>query len=241
MHPESGELHLRDLDEDSARVIGMVLGQSVMLQYYEQQADKLQDVVQAINAQMLKGGLEQQDVLQLRGALATNSRMADLVAMSGQRDAVRPGTAAWRDPRYYELSQELSVDLELEERFEEIRHKLEFVMETIRFCLRERQEDAITRLEWLIVILLTLELFLTAGELRAKVMEAAAAEAELEERYEQEHASGGREGSGRAGVDDEGAGRQGAPSLGLWGSTVRFAHLVWKVAMSSPHQQQPHH
>jgi len=110
---------MRAMNSDSARVIGMVLGQSVMLQCYEAAGDRLQDVVQMVNGQMLRGdgpgeGLGRENVLRLRSAIATNSNMSNLVEMCGQRDAVRPGTVAWRDSRYYELSEALSEDLELD-------------------------------------------------------------------------------------------------------------------------------
>lgn len=44
--------------------------------------------------------------------------------------------------------------------------------DVVRFSVGQRQDDTIHRLEWLIVILLAIELVLTAGELGAKMVEA---------------------------------------------------------------------
>lgn len=74
---------------------------------------------------------------------------------------MRPGSTAWKGERYSELQELLWEELDLDDRYDELQRKLDFVNETIQYSLDMAKNAKGIFLERVIVLLITLELMVS--------------------------------------------------------------------------------
>ncbi|KAG5522433.1 hypothetical protein RHGRI_034570 [Rhododendron griersonianum] len=139
---------LKNLDTDSIRIIGSVLGQSIALDYFVSQVDGIVEEFTDINRGMEKTGtftMERKKLFQLVGK--ANSSLADVILKVGLFDSgsrfdiiivvgslLMTGVVtgdwseiAWRDAKYAQIFEYLRDEYEVTQRFGNLDFKLKFV------------------------------------------------------------------------------------------------------------------
>ncbi|KAL1218471.1 Protein RETARDED ROOT GROWTH [Cardamine amara subsp. amara] len=154
---------LKTLDTDSIRIIGSVLGQSIALDYFVSQVDKLVEEFACINRAMEKTGtftMHRKKLFQLVGK--ANSNLANVILKVGlfERSEI-----AWRQAKYAQIHEYLREEYEVTQRFGNLDYKLKFVEHNIHFLQEVMQNRRSDLLEWCIIFLLTLENALSIYEI----------------------------------------------------------------------------
>lgn len=163
MHGGLDYIVLKDLDMDSIRIIGSVLGQSVALDHFESQVDGMVEEFTDINREMEKHGtftMTRKKLFQLVGK--ANSNLGDVILKVGIFDR---SEIAWRDAKYAQVYEYLREEYEVTQRFGNLHFKLKFVEHNIHFLQEVLQNRRSDLLEWVIIVLLIIENFLSIYEL----------------------------------------------------------------------------
>uniref|UniRef100_A0ACD5WNT7 Uncharacterized protein n=1 Tax=Avena sativa TaxID=4498 RepID=A0ACD5WNT7_AVESA len=150
---------LRDLSIDGIRTIGSVLGQSIALDYYIRQVDGMVAEFTDINRGMEKTGtfnMEKKKLFQLVGK--ANSNLADVILKLGLFER---SDIAWKNANYAQIWEFLRDEYELTQRFGNLDFKLKFVEHNIRFLQEILQNRKSDFLEWLIIILISVEILIS--------------------------------------------------------------------------------
>ncbi|CAK9142377.1 unnamed protein product [Ilex paraguariensis] len=146
---------LKNLDIDSIRIIGSVLGQSIALDHFVSQVDGMVEEFTDINRGMEKSGtftMDRKKLFQLVGK--ANSNLADVILKVGLFDR---SEIAWRDAKYAQILEYLREEYEVTQRFGNLDFKLKFVEHNIHFLQEVLQNRKSDLLEWCIIVLLSIE------------------------------------------------------------------------------------
>lgn len=146
---------LKNLDIDSIRIIGSVLGQSIALDYFVSQVDGMVEEFTDINRIMEKTGtftMDRKKLFQLVGK--ANSNLADVILKVGLFDR---SEIAWREAKYAQIYEYLREEYEVTQRFGNLDYKLKFVEHNIHFLQEALQNRKSDLLEWCIIVLLSIE------------------------------------------------------------------------------------
>eukprot|EP00252_Welwitschia_mirabilis_P024678 TRINITY_DN738_c0_g1_i1.p1 TRINITY_DN738_c0_g1~~TRINITY_DN738_c0_g1_i1.p1 ORF type:complete len:397 (+),score=62.98 TRINITY_DN738_c0_g1_i1:215-1405(+) len=149
---------LKRFDVDGIRIIGSVLGQSVALDHFVRQVDGMVAEFTDLNRQMEKSGnftMKQVKLFRLVGK--ANSNLADVILKLGLFER---SDIAWKDANYAQIWEYLRDEYELTQRFGNLDFKLKFVEHNVRFFLEILQNKKSAFLEWLIIILISAEIFI---------------------------------------------------------------------------------
>ncbi|OMP06377.1 hypothetical protein CCACVL1_01598, partial [Corchorus capsularis] len=146
---------LKNLDTDSIRVIGSVLGQSIALDHFVSQVDGMVEEFAGINRAMEKTGtftMDRTKLIKLVGK--ANSNLADVILKVGlfERSEI-----AWREAKYAQIYEYLREEYEVTQRFGNLDFKLKFVEHNIHFLQEVIQNRRSDLLEWCIIFLLSIE------------------------------------------------------------------------------------
>lgn len=150
---------LKNLSIDGIRTIGSVLGQSIALDYYIRQVDGMVAEFTDINRGMEKTGtftMQRKKLFQLVGK--ANSNMADVILKLGLFERT---DIAWRNANYAQIWEYLREEYELSQRFGNLDFKLKFVEHNIRFLQEILENRKSVFLEWLIIVLIGVEILLS--------------------------------------------------------------------------------
>ncbi|KAJ8637012.1 hypothetical protein MRB53_011279 [Persea americana] len=150
---------LKNLDIDGIRTIGSVLGQSIALDYYIRQVDGMVAEFTDINRGMEKTGtftMQRKKLFQLVGK--ANSNLADVILKLG---VFERSDVAWKYANYAQIWEYLRDEYELTQRFGNLDFKLKFVEHNIRFLQEILQNRKSETLEWLIIILIGIEVLIS--------------------------------------------------------------------------------
>ncbi|KAF3331693.1 Sporulation protein RMD1 [Carex littledalei] len=150
---------LRNLSIDGIRTIGSVLGQSIALDYYIRQVDGMVAEFTDINRGMEKTGtftMKRKKLFQLVGK--ANSNLADVILKLGLFER---SDIAWKNANYAQIWEYLRDEYELSQRFGNLDFKLKFVEHNIRFLQEILQNRKSDFLEWLIIILISVEILIS--------------------------------------------------------------------------------
>lgn len=154
---------LQFLNIDGIRIIGSVLGQSIALDYYGRQVDGMVAEFTDINRGMEKTGtfsMDSKKLFQLVGK--ANSNLADVILKLGLFER---SDIAWKDAKYAQIWEYLRDEFELTQRFASLDFKLKFVEHNIRFLQEILQNRKSDFLEWLIIILISVEIIISVFDL----------------------------------------------------------------------------
>lgn len=146
---------LKNLDIDSIRIIGNVLGQSIALDYFVSQVDGMVEEFADINRGMEKTGsftMDRKKLFQLVGK--ANSNLADVILKVGLFDR---SEIAWREAKYAQIFEYLREEYEVTQRFGNLDFKLKFVEHNIHFLQEVLQNRKSNLLEWCIICLLSIQ------------------------------------------------------------------------------------
>lgn len=154
---------LKNLDTDAIRIIGSVLGQSIALDHFVSQVDIMVEEFADINREMEKTGnfnMRRKKLFQLVGK--ANSNLADIILKVGLFDR---SEIAWRKAKYAQINEYLREEYEVTQRFGNLDIKLKFVEHNIHFLQEVLQNRRSDLLEWCIIILLSIENFISLYEI----------------------------------------------------------------------------
>ncbi|KAJ9159986.1 hypothetical protein P3X46_025431 [Hevea brasiliensis] len=154
---------LQFLNIDGIRIIGSVLGQSIALDYYGRQVDGMVAEFTDINRGMEKTGtfsMDSKKLFQLVGK--ANSNLADVILKLGLFER---SDIAWKDAKYAQIWEYLRDEFELTQRFASLDFKLKFVEHNIRFLQEILQNRKSDFLEWLIIILISVEIIISVFDI----------------------------------------------------------------------------
>ncbi|KAG0496102.1 hypothetical protein HPP92_000793 [Vanilla planifolia] len=144
---------LKNLSIDGIRTIGSVLGQSIALDYYIRQNSLILIVVwKRLVPLPCKG----KKLFQLVGK--ANSNMADVILKLGLFERT---DIAWRNANYAQIWEYLRDEYELSQRFGSLDFKLKFVEHNIRFLQEILENRKSVFLEWLIIVLIGVEILIS--------------------------------------------------------------------------------
>ncbi|KAG6493872.1 protein RETARDED ROOT GROWTH, mitochondrial-like isoform X1 [Zingiber officinale] len=150
---------LKTLNIDGIRTIGSVLGQSIALDYYIRQVDGMVAEFTDINRGLEKTGtftMKSKKLFQLVGK--ANSNLADVILKLGLFER---SDIAWKNANYAQIWEYLRDEYELTQRFGNLDFKLKFVEHNVRFFQEILQNKKYVFLEWLIILLITVEILIS--------------------------------------------------------------------------------
>ncbi|KMZ56870.1 hypothetical protein ZOSMA_8G00090 [Zostera marina] len=150
---------LKSFNIDGIRTVGSVLGQSIALDYYIRQVDEMVGEFTDINRGMEKTGtfiMKRKKLFQLVGK--ANSTLADVILKLGLFER---SDIAWKNANYAQVWEYLRDEYELTQRFGSLDFKLKFVEHNIRFLQEIIQNRKSDFLEWLIIILISVEILIS--------------------------------------------------------------------------------
>ncbi len=157
------KLLVNKLDPKMIKVAAKVLAQSVALESYEDEFDKINRQFNVLNKDLEKDGrlnLSEKDILKL---MAKNNGVIEEV-VSGIGVLEKP-ESAWDSHMIDVLHTYLVEEFELKERFQELHSQMDFVQENYKIFLESFHNKHAARLEWIIIILIVVEIFLFIYEL----------------------------------------------------------------------------
>ena len=160
---EGGEIVLREVTVESLQVVADVFAKSVVLGYYEASLAAAFDAVEPF-AHRLKGGgppaPKDSDLLRYIGdTLLIQHKMVGRVEVGEKPDVL------WEEPALNRLFTRLEDEYELLERRLAIDRKLDLISRTVETLVDLLQNQRALRVEWYIVVLIVIEIFLTLYQL----------------------------------------------------------------------------
>ncbi|KAL4139649.1 hypothetical protein PRIC2_003144 [Phytophthora ramorum] len=168
---------VREIDHINVHVIAGVLSQTVALEFYERQCETILSEFERLNTDVEKKGprgalfgRENEQTKRLFKIVASNNTLLiDLVSKLRVIDRKRPGDPAWSQTRYHNMWESLLEEFELNERFQNLNFKLELIQHNTKFFLEVLDSHKGERLEWYIIILISVELGIGVYELLMKL------------------------------------------------------------------------
>mmetsp|Transcript_13605 Transcript_13605/g.26918 ORF Transcript_13605/g.26918 Transcript_13605/m.26918 type:complete len:309 (+) Transcript_13605:338-1264(+) len=155
---------LRELDLHSATVIATVMAQTVALDHYEALTDEMLEVFNEMNISVEKTGklkaTEKHDLFKL---VASNNSV--LIAVLSKLNLLERSDVAWKYPAYVYVWEGLREEFEIEERFSNLKYKLELIQDNTKFFIEIAHANHSNFLEWIIIVLIAAEICIGSMEL----------------------------------------------------------------------------
>lgn len=153
-----------ELDMNGFAVISNIMAQTVALDTYNDSVDDLLSNFTSVNSSVTKTGhLTSADKNFLFKTVAqNNSIFIDMISKIRIKDR---SDTAWNLTKYEKIHYGLKDEFELDDRFDMIETKLAFIQQNSKFFLEVLQHQKTNSLEWIIVLLITLECGLMCVEM----------------------------------------------------------------------------
>ena len=146
-----------ELTDDTIRIIMLNIGQSVSLDYYE-----------ALTYKILNSTKEMTDELEQHGKLKSSQK--DLLKFIGKTLNIKNSIIdnlyifdspdeAWENEHLERIDKGLKRTFDLKMRYQDIDYKLKIVQETLKLFTDLLQNRESTKLEWIIIVLILIEVF----------------------------------------------------------------------------------
>jgi uncharacterized Rmd1/YagE family protein len=140
------------------------MAQTVALDYYAVLADRLLETFVVMNEKIEgNGNFNTLDNKGLYKLVASNN--AVITNVLSKLGIFEGSDAAWDDADYHYTWEALRKDFELDYRMKDLSLKLDIVKDNSRFFLEVLQHQKSTRLEWIIIILIGVEIVIGIGGL----------------------------------------------------------------------------
>lgn len=163
---EKDVLWLRDSSVERLQTVAEALAKSIVLEYYENEVsnlfEKIKPFTQAILSDGGKPPQERELLRYIGGTLLIQQRMVGIVEVGDKPDPI------WDYPELDRLYLRLEDEYELRERLLTLEGKLSLVSKTVETTLGMLQRDSSHRVEWYIVILIVVEIFLSVYDIWIK-------------------------------------------------------------------------
>jgi required for meiotic nuclear division protein 1 len=163
---EKDVLWLRDSSVERLQIVAEALAKSLVLEYYEAEVSRLFEQIkpftEAIQSDSGKSPKERELLRYIGGTLLIQQRMVGIVEVGDKPDPI------WDYPELDRLYLRLEDEYELRERLLTLESKLSLVSKTVETTLGMLQRDSSHRVEWYIVILIVVEIFLSVYDIWIK-------------------------------------------------------------------------
>jgi len=145
------------------QVVADVMAKSAVLSHYEATLAKTFELIEPLSTRLGHGGRfthQSRELLKYIGnVLAIEGKMVGRVEVSEKPELL------WEEPQYERLYARLADEYELVDRHKALDRKLSLVTKTAETMLGLLQSKRSLRVEWYIVILIVIEIFLTLYEM----------------------------------------------------------------------------
>jgi uncharacterized Rmd1/YagE family protein len=161
----SGELILHNASSQRLELVAYILAKSAVLDYYESRFTSVFDRVEQLAAQLKAGHIPKnakQLLKELGGALQIQAQMVGRVEVG-----IKPRWN-WDAPELERLYERFATEFDLQEREAALSKKLELVSEVSITYLNLLHSNRSLNVEWYIVALIVVEMFLYLYEMFAK-------------------------------------------------------------------------
>jgi len=152
---EFGHLTLREIDYDAVKIIMLNMAQSIALNYYDQVSQQLITEVRLITTQMETKGklsINKKNILKFIGkALNTQNRIAENLYIFDSPPIT------WESEYYNRINKTLASHFELNARYRSIESNFKIVEANLHAFLDVNNHHESSRLEWIIIILILVE------------------------------------------------------------------------------------
>jgi uncharacterized Rmd1/YagE family protein len=156
---EGGTVCVYDASHDRLQIVAAVLAKSVALAQYENDVTAIFDRIEPFAIELERGGRGRRDMKFLLRhvgqALLNEHKMVARVEVSDRPELL------WEHPELEQLYLRLEDEFEIEERAAILDRKLELISRTVETILDLLQKQQSMRVEWYIVVLILVEIFLS--------------------------------------------------------------------------------
>eukprot|EP01084_Bolivina_argentea_P040487 74824_1 len=154
---ESDRVVVKDLSPNLLAVIGGVMAQSVALDHYQQEGDKMLDIFTLMNSSVERTGvftaMEKKNLFML---IAQNITVT--INIIKKLRLFEKNETAWKDAELHQIWEGLREEFELESRFKNLEFVLQLIQHNTKFFLEILHNQKSDKLEWIIIILISLEI-----------------------------------------------------------------------------------
>jgi len=154
---------LNRFDPKIVKVVARVLAQSVALESYEEEFENIDKQFMMLNQDLAKDGKLNLSEKQIMMMIAKNNAVIEEV-VSGIGILEKP-SSAWESHLIDSLHTRLIDEFEIRERFQDLHYRMEFVQDNYKIFLESFRESYSARLEWIVIILILLEVVLFVYEI----------------------------------------------------------------------------
>uniref|UniRef100_A0A7S2G731 DUF155 domain-containing protein n=1 Tax=Octactis speculum TaxID=3111310 RepID=A0A7S2G731_9STRA len=155
---------LKELDFHSATVISTVMAQTVALDHYSALVDQMLEIFTEFNHTVERTGqftaIEKNDLFKM---VAQNN--AVLIDVISKLSLLERSDTAWKMPQYVHVWEGLREEFEVDQRFENLKFKLNLIQDNTKFFLEIMHNQKSNMLEWVIIVLISAEIVLCSMDL----------------------------------------------------------------------------
>ncbi len=155
-------ISIKKMDIGYIQLIAEVLARSVVLDAYEQDIsttfDHIDPIASELQARGPKGKSAKKLMRHIGHTLSIQRKMIGQVEVEGKPDVL------WERSDLEKLYHLIENEFEITERHTALKHKLELIHQTAETMLGILSERRTLHVEWYIVILIVIEIFITLGE-----------------------------------------------------------------------------
>jgi uncharacterized Rmd1/YagE family protein len=155
-HVEFDRIVAPSLDLPVVELAGLVLAQSVAMEYYEEDVSGLSARVDELARQLQAKG-------RLRGTAADATRFVGDILLTRNQivltlSLLDAPPLTWEDARWDGLYRELRAAFEIEDRFRTLEHKLRLIQSNLEIFVDLLQHRRAAMLEWIVIVLIAFEI-----------------------------------------------------------------------------------
>jgi len=164
---ENDHIVLKRMDINNISVISSVLAQTVALEHYEQKVDGMVEIFSKLNKSTeLTGDLNISKKRLFSLVAENNNTLTELITKLG---LLGRSDTAWQYAQYNMVWEGLRQDFELEDRFQDLDYKLNLIQTQVKFYLEILQNRKSDALEWIIIVLISLEICVSLYDMSDKI------------------------------------------------------------------------
>jgi len=160
---DSEEISLKMLSREHVLVMSDILAKSVMLDRYEAAMSDVFNEIEPLARQLMKGHNQKIKPKELRHRIGATLLIKQI--MVGRVEVNEKPETLWEHPELEKFYTKLEDEFEIAERNSALHKKLELITTTAETQLDLINNTHTLRVEWYIVILIVVEIFLTLYEL----------------------------------------------------------------------------
>jgi uncharacterized Rmd1/YagE family protein len=162
-------LLIKKLNSNHLEIVAAIMAQTVALDHYAVLVDKIVETFSKMNIKMGESGkFDELDRRKLFSLIASNNTV--ITSVVSKLGIFEGSDAAWDDGDTWDTWDSLRKDFELDHRFKDLSLKLEIVRDNTTFFLEILNHQKSTKLEWIIIVLISAEIMISLAPYIPKVL-----------------------------------------------------------------------